>query len=118
MANILCSRNKNGKCVVANRIFEFGDVIEIAPVLITNGKDKSIENYIYEWDIKPKTWALVLGCGSIYDHSYRPNASFHKDYNLQQMVYTSVRRIGVGDEITINYNGRINDKGKLWFKVR
>ena len=48
--------------------------------------------------------ALALGYGSLYNHSYNPNARYD-DVGRQIKEYSALRDIQRGEEITINYNG-------------
>jgi SET domain-containing protein len=42
--------------------------------------------------------------GTLYNHSYQPNAQFIRDYPRRLMNFVAVRPITPGEEITINYN--------------
>jgi hypothetical protein len=118
MLNISCSKNIRGRCVVADKSFIHGEIIETAPILLVEKKhNKHLVNYTYEWHGK-KIYALVLGYGSVYNHSYKPNANFYWDYSNQQMIYMAIKNIEIGEEITVNYNGVANDKTPLWFNVK
>lgn len=68
-----------GRGVFARRPIESGEVIETCPVLVL--PSGSIEDfsagigaYVFEWG-RGKL-ALALGYGSLYNHSYRPNARY------------------------------------------
>lgn len=112
--------NGKGRGIFAQKQFAKGEIIERAPVIVIPGvqedlADKTVlYNYCYEWggDI-----ALALGYGSLYNHSYQPNAIYTK--NLQEMVveFIALRDIETQEEITINYNCCPDDNSPLWFKV-
>jgi SET domain-containing protein len=55
--------------------------------------------------------------GSLYNHSYTPNAVYAKQYDQLIITYTALRDIAAGEEILINYNGRPDDLDPLWFAV-
>jgi SET domain-containing protein len=74
-----------------------------------------LANYVFEWG--RGTVALALGFGSIYNHSYSPNARYD-DVGRLTKVYTALRDILPGEEITINYNGDENDLSPVGFEVR
>ena len=57
-----------------------------------------------------------LGYGSLYNHSYRPNARYD-DEEGRIMVFTALRDIGRGEEITVNYNGEPGDETPVGFEV-
>ena len=60
--------------------------------------------------------ALALGYGSLYNHSYRPNARYD-DVGQRTKLFTALRAIEPGEEITINYNGDPEDGSPVGFEV-
>jgi SET domain-containing protein len=56
---------------------------------------------------------LALGYGSLYNHSYDPNATTLE--RGDELVITATRDIAKGDEIFINYMGTATDG--VWFDV-
>ena len=62
------------------------------------------------------TVALALGYGSLYNHSFAPNARYD-DEGRQVKVYSAIRDIAAGEEITINYNGEPTDRSPVGFDV-
>jgi len=62
------------------------------------------------------TVVLALGYGSLYNHSFTPNA-FYEDEAGATMAYVALRNIARGEEITINYNGDPEDRGPVGFDV-
>ncbi|HJN65554.1 MAG TPA: SET domain-containing protein-lysine N-methyltransferase, partial [Pirellulales bacterium] len=63
-----------------------------------------------------RTVALALGYGSLYNHSYNPNARYD-DARGQIKVFTAICDITEGTEITINYNGDPDDPTDVGFAV-
>ena len=59
--------------------------------------------------------ALALGYGSLYNHSYRPNARY-EDVGPRTKSFLAIRDIG-GEEITVNYNGKPRSRTAVWFDV-
>ncbi|PJE76536.1 hypothetical protein COV05_04170 [Candidatus Uhrbacteria bacterium CG10_big_fil_rev_8_21_14_0_10_48_16] len=53
---------------------------------------------------------------SLYNHSYEPNAKYDKDFVNNRIVFTSVKTVKKGEEITVNYNGDPDKKEKVWFE--
>lgn len=113
-----------GLAVFAEKNFRTGDEIERSPVLpLTPTERKHLEktllnHYIYPWR-STRSAALVLGYGSIYNHSFKPNADWKQDFRSTQMVYRAIRPIKKGEEITINYNGEPDDETPIeWFDVK
>ena len=109
-----------GLGVFARRSIRKGDVIERVPVLVVpladleNGAGETvIANYCFGWGEKA---ALALGYGSLYNHSYRPNARYD-DVGPRTKEFTALRDIAPGEEITVNYNGKPGSKAPVWFDV-
>jgi uncharacterized protein len=110
-----------GRGVFARRVIREGEVIERVPVLVLpraeaqNGSGSSrLSVYCFEWG--RGTVAVALGYGSLYNHSYKPNARYD-DESAQTKVFTAIREIAAGEEITVNYNGEPEDGSPVWFKV-
>jgi SET domain-containing protein len=115
---------KKGLGVFALKDFKEGEVIESAPALIFDSKGRKnlektlLSHYVYPWR-STRGAALVLGYGSIYNHSYSPNADWKQNFKTKCMVYRAVRPIKKGEEILINYNGEPDDKTEIdWFDVK
>ncbi len=70
--------------------------------------------YVFEWT--KKTSAIALGYGSIYNHSFTPNARYYDGRN-QTKIFMAIRDIKAGEEITVNYNGDPKKKDKVDFHV-
>ena len=61
---------------------------------------------------------MVLGNGSIYNHSFNPNADWKQNFKEENMIYRALENIKKGDEITVNYNGEPDDPTPIdWFDV-
>ena len=107
-----------GRGVFARRDIKKGELIERAPVLFIPAKslvggleNKALGSYYYYWD--EKTLAVSLGYGSLYNHSYKPNARYRHEKRC--LVYTALRTIEKGEEILINYNWKPDDMSKVNF---
>jgi hypothetical protein len=94
-----------------------GSVIEVCPIILFPNKDlEHIEQtvlnfYEYVWDAN---WdCVVLGYGSLYNHSYKPNAMFKRDVKNTTMYYVALRTIAKDEEITVNYNEDPTDLTEL-----
>jgi len=110
-----------GRGVVAIKKIAAEEVFEQAPIILYRAEDEeylektSLGNYTYAWESQ---WgAIVLGYGSLYNHCYHPNARYERDFDGEIMRYIALRDIEAGEEITINYNGRIDDMSPTWFEV-
>jgi SET domain-containing protein len=110
-----------GRGVFARRLIRKGELIEKVPMLVLpveefhDGLGKtSLANYCFNW--KEGTVALALGYGSLYNHSYKPNARYD-DVWPQTKEFTALRDIAPGEEITVNYNGKPKSRSAVWFEV-
>ena len=114
---------KKGRGVFAIKDFNPGEIVENCPVInITPKERKIVEKTIFDYYIYPwrstRSGSLVLGYGSLYNHSFNPNADWKQNFKTQSMVYRAVRPIKKGEEITVNYNGEPDDTTPIdWFDV-
>jgi len=101
-----------------------GTLIEVSPVIVLSSQDRerihqtSLHDYYFLWGEQDEEAALVLGYGSIYNHSYEPNAEYEADYGSEVLRFYALREIAAGEEITVNYNGTPSVKDALWFEDR
>jgi len=99
-------------------------IIEICPVIIISEADKKkihetfLHDYYFLWGADEKRAAIALGYGSLYNHSYSPNAQFIAIEKEETIIIESITPIEAGSEITINYNGDFDDKSPLWFSKK
>jgi SET domain-containing protein len=110
-----------GRGVFARRRIKKGEIIERVPVIVlpvdqvgNDGKRQVLANYTFSWG--QKTVALALGYGSLYNHSYRPNARY-EDRGRRIKEFVAIREIAAGEEVTVNYNGTPKDRSPVWFDV-
>jgi SET domain-containing protein len=111
-----------GRGVFARRLIRKGEVVERVPVLVlpisvlvnSESEDSHLSHYGFAWG-REKV-AVALGYGSLYNHSYSPNARYD-DTGRQTKLFTAIRNIAPGEEITINYNGGPRRRAPVWFDV-
>jgi SET domain-containing protein len=112
-----------GRGVFARKDFVPGEVIEHAPVIVGRAEEwealekTALADHYFLWGEEETLdqICVVLGYGSLYNHSYAPNADWDRDLEKREMVFYAVEPIAIGQEITINYNG-IED-APVWFDV-
>lgn len=96
-------------------------VIEIAPVIVMNAKDRFfidqtlLHDYIFEWGDNHLQCCMALGYVPLYNHSYRSNCEYEMDFKKQIITVKTVRAIEAGEELFINYNGDWDSEEKVWF---
>lgn len=112
-----------GRSVIATRNFKTGEIIENCPTVVLTPKErkqceKTLMNYyMYPWR-STRSASVVLGYGSIINHSFTPNADWKQNFKTQTMVYRAIKPIKKGEEITVNYNGEPDDLTPIdWFDV-
>lgn len=75
-----------------------------------------LTNYYYEWE--KNSVAIGLGFSSLFNHSYKPNAYYVKNFADQKIELIAYENIEAGEEITVNYNkGGPTNPSPLWFEV-
>lgn len=113
----------NGNGVFALREFKKNEVIEICPAIFIPIEEfevlKKTKMYFYYFEYTNKEFAVVLGYGSIYNHSYHPNAQYRFNFRKKVMVVRAIKKIRQGEEIFFNYNFWAYDKTPLdsWFQA-
>ncbi|HTA92429.1 MAG TPA: SET domain-containing protein, partial [Polyangiaceae bacterium] len=114
---------RKGRGVFARRPITAGEVFETAPVLVVPAAQwSSVEktvffDYTFEWGWDGEAAAIALGYGSLYNHSYTPNARYEKRLEDAAIDFVALRELEVGEEILINYNGKPEARDPLWFPV-
>ena len=97
------------------------NLIEICPVIVLEAEDRQLihrsvlHDYYFSWGEDDKGAAIALGYGSLYNHSYQPNARYLVDFEMETISIYSIKDIAAGEEIKINYNGLPDDQSPLWF---
>ena len=110
-----------GRGVFTAEPLQPGDVIEICPVIVLSGDDLAsihqtrLHDYYFLWGEQRQECAIALGYGSLYNHNENPNAEFTMDFSEETIIFTCLKPIYAGDEITIHYQDDPEYAGKLWF---
>jgi len=103
--------------IKAGTVFERCPIIRIPKEEIMHIRRTVLADYFFTWDREKQDAAIALGFGSLYNHSYRPNAKFDMALEDREVVFTALRDIEAGEEITVNYNGKPDDMRRLWFET-
>jgi SET domain-containing protein len=126
MGNVIIKESASrGRGVFAAQSFQAGEVIEVCPVIALSPVDAAklddtrLYDYYFGWGAENKGAAIALGFGSLYNHSYVPNAAYRKSEADSTISIIAVKSIALDDEILIKYNyGDTENCGPLWFEVR
>jgi len=113
-----------GRGVYTGEDLDKGTAVEVSPVIVMTRAERTLldkttlHDYIFEWGPKKDHCCVALGYVSVYNHSYASNCEYEMDYDYKTITIKTVRAIGAGEELTINYNGTWNNKKKVWFDVK
>lgn len=109
-----------GRGVFAREKIREGELIESCPIIALDGaKDRQhlrktgLVNYYFLWGDRRDRVAICLGWGSIYNHSFTPNARYEKVMEEERMDFYALTDIEADTEIIVNYNGTPTDTRRL-----
>lgn len=113
-ANLRLGVSIGGRGVFAKKSFKQGETIEIAPFICDT--TFSFQNYVFQSHLPDYKSILVLGYGSIYNHSKQPNIKYNlisteNDPLKMFFKYYANQDISKNEELTINY-------GSSWWSSR
>jgi SET domain-containing protein len=124
------NRGKGGRGVFAINDIAAGTMIERVPVLLIPknqvfagtgepSPSAAVSWYVFDWEgmTKREYVALALGYGSIYNHSYQPNARYRRE-PPDVLEFVALRDIPAGEEILINYHGEPDDRRPVGFEIQ
>ncbi len=89
--------------------------IEIPKHEISRLEESIFINYVYFFGKNKERMLLALGYGSIYNHSYIPNAKYEIKANEGIIKFISIKNIKRNEEITVNYVQGTKEQVPLWF---
>ena len=117
-----------GRGVFAGRAFKQGDVVEACPVvpfepLPGRQLPMDIKRIVFGWGkllgLQHRRPAIVLGYGSIYNHSNPAGLRCEADAPNRILRFVAVRAIDADEELTINYNSldTATSSDDTWFET-
>jgi len=112
-----------GKGIFTNQAIKSGTLVEIAPVIVLPVKDSTLidqtllYNYYFLWGDAHKNYAICLGYGSLYNHSYSPNCIYETYYEDEVIHFIAIKDIAAYEELTVNYNHDPEDQKPVWFDL-
>lgn len=101
-----------GRGVIATDDIKRDEIIEYCPIIFISEKEtsffekeKTILKFYYLFQYAIHRRCLMLGYGSLYNHSKNPNADV--DYNTKEsenyLLFQAIKDIKAGEEILIDY---------------
>ncbi|MEA5551167.1 SET domain-containing protein [Anabaena cylindrica UHCC 0172] len=118
---VLRDTDSKGRGIFAQKSFAKGEVIEKAAVIVIPKQQVKLIvktvllNYYFGWH--GESGAIALGFASLFNHSYHPNALYIKNFSKNVIEFIAHKDIRAGEEITVNYNGQVDDLSPVWFDV-
>ncbi len=101
-----------GRGVLAVKNIKAGEVVEVCPIIFLSDKevdflrkDSDVLRFYYLEQYAIKRFCLMLGYGSLYNHSQNPNADIeYSEDNLEDFVSVkAIKDIKAGEEIVFDY---------------
>jgi uncharacterized protein len=115
-----------GRGVRAVSTINKGELIERCPFIEVPRHEASLLNqsflvtYFFYFGKLKEQVAIVLGFGSLYNHSAKPNATYKIDAKRSIVDFIALENISKDTEITFDYyhdSTPENKKNPLWFEV-
>jgi SET domain-containing protein len=98
----------HGFGVFAGKDIRKGEKIEECYFILSDCKDDIVYDFIFDAGGRS---ALILGYGSLYNHSDNPNVDYVINRRTKIATFTAERAIKKGEELFISY-------GEEWFSTR
>jgi hypothetical protein len=110
--SIRIGETEHGRGVIATAEIAKGETIEVCPILELAEGDASglLDDYTVGLGDGSTGAALLLGYGSLYNHSDEPNAEYVEEAD-DAYSFVALRDIDAGEQITISY-------GEEWWRSR
>ncbi len=119
----ISSSPSKGKGVFTSTRIPAETIIETAPVIVMEAKDRALldqtllHDYIFEWGEDRSTCAMALGWIPMFNHAAPANCEYFMDFEEEIMFVKTVRDIAAGEELFVNYMGDYDNFSKPWFPV-
>lgn len=114
-----------GLGVFAAKNIKKGEVIEACPIIalssfdVANLEQSILITYTFFYGEQKEKALLVLGYGSMYNHSYNPSAEYLIHESDEKVTFSAIRNIQKDEEITFDYKqGNPHNNKPLWFEVK
>lgn len=107
---IIVDTDIKGRCIIANRDYEIGEIVCINPILLVerNVMNSILRRYCF---CPPTTLGLdsnkviiMLGIGFLFCHSKEPNLYYVFDYRKRIVTFTTTMKVKRGYELTNDYH--------------
>jgi len=116
--NIVISTCAFGHGIFATKAIPADATLEECPYLRINADEcaGSLDDYVFnlepsEEDGDSEVYSLVLGWGSLFNHSYKHNTEYWHDTDRDLIVFHTIKKVSAGKQLFVNY-------GKDWWESR
>jgi SET domain-containing protein len=96
----------HGRGVFASELIKQGEILEECHFFLAEKDNypKIFHDHFFSWPkYEENNFAIVLGYGSIFNHSDNPNADWITDTTKNKFIFFSRKEIQPGEEIFTNY---------------
>ena len=107
-----------GHGIFTTRALPPDTTLEECPYLRINADEcaGSLDDYVFnlepsEEDGDREVYSLVLGWGSLFNHSYAHNTEYWHDTDRDLIIFHTVKKVAAGKQLFVNY-------GKDWWESR
>ncbi|MHA1679691.1 MAG: SET domain-containing protein-lysine N-methyltransferase [Promethearchaeota archaeon] len=116
---------RKGRGLIATKNIPKDTIIDIAHLIFISDKEyqtiknTSLDNYVFEWDPPDggDRWVIAMSPCEFMNHSYDPNIKYVYNYNNSTIIFSAIKDVKKGEELTTNYNGNEEGKDPVWFEV-
>lgn len=120
-------KNNKGRAIFASEPIKVGEIIMECPVIVLDKfqtkivRQTFLDNYVFDWpdnnEYKTlKSWsasAIVLGYGSLINHSINPNCNWSTNIDTKKVIFIATTNIVKDEEIVFNYHWSSKKQKKL-----
>lgn len=103
--NTYVAKCSKGRGVFAVKNFPNKFEILRSPVILVSttvaNLEENLANYVFEWS--KDSVAIVLGHGTLINHSPDPNLDYYLDKEKLEIYFVTTRLINPNEELTIDY---------------
>jgi SET domain-containing protein len=119
---LIAETAQKGRGVFTTQFIAAHTVIEVAPVIVLNEKERQLveqtilHDYIFAWGDDGLKAAVGLGYSSIYNHASPSNCEYMLNYDALSITIITMKDIEAGAELTINYATHWDEQKPVWFE--
>jgi len=116
--NIVISTCAFGHGIFTTKAIPADTTLDECPYLRISADEcaDTLDDYVFnlepsEEDGDSEVYSLVLGWGSLFNHSYEHNTEYWHDTDRDLIVFHTIKKVSAGKQLFVNY-------GKDWWESR